>query len=259
MDKKPVVSIKTIADYHLEEFMRCSHQFYYRHLLGHAPLYQTWRHTVQQTVGQVIRDYYQSPEHSRSPIRILELLQRYWVKKVDLYHSREHYFHVLGSVTNHLISFLSRERKANPPLFMYEKFKTSVEELEIDLSMTLQVAEWTEESFILKKYVIDVEEDFYETYKHMATLFSYKAFQKLPERIEIMNLLSGQEYVFYPVSDDITEAVGYFHLTKDLLQNTDDYTRPKSFKDCSKCPFKKKCHRDWVPGQRATTEYFYES
>ncbi|MEW9670272.1 hypothetical protein [Ammoniphilus sp. 3BR4] len=259
MNKKPVVSIKTIADYHLEEFMRCSYQFYYRHLLGQATTYQSWRHMVQQTVNQVVMGYNQCPEPQRSSVKILELIHRYWIKKVELFHSREHYLTVLGEITSNLLKYLLTERKENPPLFLYEKFKTNVEELQIDLAMTFQVAEWSGESFRLKKYVIDAEPEFYITYKHLAVLFSQKAFQQLPERIEIIHLLTGQEHVFYPAKEDVMDAIGYFRLTKDLLQKAEDYTRPKSFSECKKCPFKKKCHRDWVPGKQEVTEHFLES
>lgn len=259
MNKKPVVFIKTITDYHLEEFMRCSYQFYYRHLLGQATTHHSWRHMAQYTVNQVIMGYYRCPESQRSSVKILELIQRYWVKKVELFHSREHYLTVLGEMTSNLLKYLLKERDGNPPLFLYEKLKTSVEELQVDLAMTFQVANWSEDSFHLKKYVVDAELEFYSTFKHLAVLFSQKAFRKLPHKIEVIHLLSGHVDVFYPAEDDVIEAINYFHLTKGLLQNADDYTRPKSFSECNKCPFKKKCHRDWVPGKQEATEHFFES
>lgn len=258
MKKKTVVSIKTIADYHLEDYMRCSYQFYYRHLLGQESSYPSWRHMAQYTVNQVIREFYQCPVEGRSSIQILESIHRYWVKRVDLFQSRVHYLTVLGEITSHLLHHLLKDKHIEPPLFLLEKFRTEIKELEIDLSMTFQVAAWSGDGFILKKYVLDANAEFYVSYHYMATLFCKKAFRTLPERVDIVNLMTGEERQYCPTEESVGEALTYFHLAKDILEDTESYMRPKSFSDCSMCPFKKKCHRDWVPQDRDVRDYLYE-
>lgn len=256
-ESRPVL-IKTIADYHLEEYMRCPFQFYYRHLLGKGAICLNWRQMAQHAVHQVIHDFYKSPLEARSSVKILELIHKHWMKRVDLFHSRSHYFTVLGEITNNLLFALLEERDIEQPLFLFEKFRIHSEELQIDLAMTLHVAEWSADSFILRKYMVDAKPGYCYSYKHMAVLFSEKAFGLLPEKIEIIQLLNGKKFVYYPERKDLSEAIEYFQLTKDVLKEPHHYKRPVSFAECGKCPFIRKCHRDWVPSEKETFHFLYE-
>ena len=60
------------------------------------------------------------------------------------------YYIVLAKLTDHLLQFVERDDSQTPPLFLYEKFQTYMEELGVHMSLTLEVGEWSTESFVIK-------------------------------------------------------------------------------------------------------------
>jgi hypothetical protein len=220
-----LISVKTIADYHLEEFMRCPYQFYQKQILGKRVTRLHWREMVQYAVNQVVEDYYKLPPQSRSAYKVMELIQRHWIKKVDLFASKIDYYLVLANVTDHLLHCLLEAKDADVPVLLFEKLRVYLEELQVELAMTFQVVEWSAESYIVKKFFVEENENILTSFKHMAVFFCKKAFQSLPERIDAVSLLTGATHRFYPQPDDVPKALEYLQFTKNLLQESKNYPK----------------------------------
>jgi CRISPR/Cas system-associated exonuclease Cas4 (RecB family) len=256
---KPKVSIKTMTDYHLEEYKRCPFRFYYRHLIGMKTRHFDWRMMVEHVVHRVIVDFYKCPVEKRSSMKILELIHMHWIKKIDLFESKVHYFYVLAQMTNNLLTYLNEAESTDPPLFLFEKFRTSSEELGIDLAMNIPLAEWTNDSITIRKFTMNARPEDYTWYTYFTVLFFQKAFDLRPEKIQIVHLLTGKKEEYYPQETDVRKAMEYLEEMNAILKDTHSYKRPKSFADCNLCPFKRKCHRDWIPGgEREPASLFYD-
>jgi hypothetical protein len=242
-NRHPIVSVKTMTDYHLESFIRCPYKFYYQHILSLDSSQVKWRQVVQFIINQVVQNFYQLPLDTQNKLNVLKLIDRYW-KNVNpqLFESKVHYYMVLAKTTDHLLQFLSIKRKQKPPLFLYQKLNTYIKELETQLSLTFELAEWSTHSFTLKKFLVEADEEMIQLYNHLMVVFSSEAFGKIPERIEIFTLLEGKKYTFLPTVKNITQGIMYLKYMKNLLQDPNDYSKTNSLTECWSCPFKHKCH-----------------
>lgn len=232
-----LISIKTIADHHLEDFMRCPYHFYQKQILGKKVSHSDWREMVQYAVNQVVSDYYALPPMRRSASIILELIQRHWFKKVELFDSKLAYYQVLAKVTDHLLLSLLQAKETAEPALLFEKLRVTIEELEIELAMTLQVVEWSGESYIVKKFFVEEDENILTSYQHLTILFCQQAFGALPERIEMVSVLTGQTHLYSPQIQDVSHALDYLKLTKHVLQESKNYTK------CHACSVQEKINQ----------------
>ncbi|WP_257351024.1 hypothetical protein [Pseudalkalibacillus decolorationis] len=240
--RHPLVSVKTMTDYHLESFIRCPYKYYYQHVLLLNPIQVKWRQVIQFIINQVVQNFYQLPLDAQNKFNVLKLIDRYW-KNVSpqLFESKVHYYMVLAKTTDHLLQFLSMKKKQKPPLFLYQKLNTYIEELETQLSLTIELAEWSTYSFTVKKFLVEADEEMIQLYNHLMVVFSNEAFGKLPEKIEINTLLEGKKYTFSPTMNNVAQGNMYLKYMKDLLQHPNDYTKTNSLTECRSCPFTHKC------------------
>jgi CRISPR/Cas system-associated exonuclease Cas4 (RecB family) len=240
--KYPMVSVKTMTDYHLASFIRCPYQFYYQHILSLGSSHVIWRQVVQSIINQVVRDFYQLSLDAQNKLSVMKLIDRYW-KNVSpqLFESKSTYYIVLAKTTDHLLQFLSVKKNQKPPLLLFEKLDAYVEELETKLSVTVELAEWSTHSFTIKKFLLEADEEMIQLYKYFIAVFSNKAFGKLPEKLEILTLLEGEKYTFSLTKRDVAEGILYLEYMKNLLQDPNDYAHTNSLTECSSCPFTQKC------------------
>ena len=73
------ISIKTMTDYHLYDFMRCPHKFYFRHIKEEPSSFE-WQQIAQMIVNQIINEYYTLPLGQQTKIVLLILIEKYWKK-----------------------------------------------------------------------------------------------------------------------------------------------------------------------------------
>jgi hypothetical protein len=239
---EPIVTVKTLTDYHLEAFLRCPYKFYYQFILGKRNDERKWRQMVQQSVNKTIQRFYRMPIADRNSVTILKLINHYWANvHIDLFENQAHYYTILAKITNHLLKALLNRDNYQPPLFLYEKLHTSVEEMSTDISITFEVGEWGKDTFSIKKFLVDTDEDMIHLYTYLTILFSHKAFGMLPEKIEILSLLDGKKHEFCPTEKDIPEALEYLNFLKEYIQNPKDYLKIESTKECSQCSLKTHC------------------
>src|SRR4051794_2202884 len=144
----PLVFVKTLTDYHLESFLKCPYKFYYQYILMLNSGQVKWRQVVQSIINQVVHNFYQLPPNAQNQLHIMKLIDRHW-KHVSpkVFESKIHYYMVLAKTTDHLLQYLSMEKKQKPPLFLYQKLNTYIAELETQLPLTFDLAEWTPDSF----------------------------------------------------------------------------------------------------------------
>jgi hypothetical protein len=240
------VSIKTITDYHLESFIRCPYKFYYHHVLSLNDSEIKWREIVQYIINQVVQKYYQLPLQDQNKLSILKLFDPYsnYINP-QLFEERSHYYMTLAKITDHLLQFLTSRKNQHPPLFLYEKLKTYARELETHLSVTLELVEWSTQSFTIKKFLVEADDELIKLYNYLIVVFSDKAFGKLPEKIEIIQLFTGKIYTYSPTEEDASQGIFYLNYMKSLLQQPRDYKRTASMKECMSCPFTQQCKDDY--------------
>lgn len=239
------IAIKTMTDYHLYDFMRCPHKFYFRHVKRREPSSFEWQPMVQAVVNQIIIDYYTAPVGKQTTIFLLERLEEHWKKvRIGMFASKAEYYIVLAKLTDHLLQFMGNDTNKTPPLFLYEKLQTYMEELGVQISLTFEVGEWSSQSFIIKKYVVDANEEMVALFQKLATVFSHKAFGVLPEKIEIVNLIEGTRYTYIPKTEDINVGIQYLQMMKEVLIEPTHYTRTASFSECVNCAFQRECEKE---------------
>lgn len=258
MKNNQQISVNTITDYHLESFLRCPYHFYYQHILSVNSKKVKWRQAVQSIINQTVKRYYQLAEPDQTTFNILKLLDGYWKNvSVQLFDSKLHYYTVLATTTDHLLQLLSRNKKQEQPLFLFEKHTTYIDELETHLSLTIELAEWSSDSFIIKKYLVESDEELLKLYSYLMIVFSHKAFGKLPEKLEIINLLKGEINKYSPTVNDVSKGLLYLQHMKNLLKDPNDYTKTTTLAECEKCPFSQLCETRSINFEDQTDVEFF--
>ena len=242
MNKDHTFAITTLTDYHLQDFIKCPYRFYFRHIEGKAPNQLDWRQVVQSIVNQVVSRYYKLPPISQTATKVLEFLYDHW-KGIDirLFESKLQYYTVLAKITDHLLKALTSQSIKYPPLFLYEKLKINVEELGANLSLTFEVAEWSNESFVIKKYLVDSNEEMRYLFKNLILVFCQKVFGQLPERIELISLMEGKTHSYRPDMNSVPDGLDYLNIIKNLMQAPKSYVETEFSTDCKSCPYHKLC------------------
>jgi len=239
------ISIKTMTDYHLYDFMRCPHKFYFRHIKRREPSSFEWQQMVQSIVNQIIIDYYTSPVEKQTTMLLLKRLEKHWDKvRIGMFASKAEYYIVLAKLTDHLIQFVKNDAGKTPPLFLYEKLQTYMDELGVHISLTFEVGEWSTQSFVIKKYVVDANEEMLALFQKLTAVFSYKVFGILPERIEVVNLIEGTRYESVPKEQDIMDGMNDLYRMKEMLQQPEYYTERTFCSECIGCAFRNECKVD---------------
>ena len=174
-----------------------------------------------------------------------------------MFASKAEYYIVLAKLTDHLLQFVERDDSQTPPLFLYEKFQTYMEELGVHISMTFEVGEWSTESFIIKKYVIDADEEMLALCQKLMTVFSYKAFGILPGKIEVINLIEGTKYEYIPKQEDIITGMDDLFRMKEMLQQPEHYTERHFRSECMSCAFRSECQVEEEKEKRSRRKISY--
>jgi hypothetical protein len=151
---------------------------------------------------------------------------------------------VIAKITDNLIQHIQAESKESPPLFLFEKLNTYIEELDVDLSLTFDVAEWSDSSFVIKKYLVDATPEMLTLYYHLSIVFSEKVFKRTPKRVEVITLLDGKKHVFTPTPEDLQEGLNYLQVMKYSIEDPTNYFKTSNVHECNLCPFVKDCDHD---------------
>lgn len=235
---KPVTEIK---DYLLEEWIRCPYKYVKKNVNGRYPHNINWRQRVQYSVNHIIHDFCMLPDREQSESRILESAKQRWTNKVGSFYSDQHYRDIQSIVTSHLVYFLLQQSMTAPPMILFEKYSVWIDELKVQLTMIFQQVQGTENSYVIKKYLVDEDPDVIEAYKHMTVTFCHHAFPTLPERMDVYLLQSGTHLMYTPTLQDVRASVDYLRITHRLFDEAGAYTKQESLTECRTCPFRREC------------------
>ncbi|MBT2663208.1 PD-(D/E)XK nuclease family protein [Bacillus sp. ISL-45] len=232
---------KLLADYHLETFLQCPYKFYHRFVTGKKLSEYSWRQVVQNSVNLIVHQYYSLPHGARSKIAVLRLIQQYWDQiPLHLFQDKAHYYTTLAKITDHLLQALANREIESSPLFLYDQFQTSIEE--INVSIKFEVGNWSDRSFTVTKYLLDADDSMVKLYTYLTILFSNSAFGVLPEKVEIITLLDGTLFQYNPEENDVQLAKAYFNELKENIRKPKEYTNIVSSQNCSQCVFEDDCN-----------------
>ncbi|WP_034262289.1 hypothetical protein [Bacillus sp. J33] len=244
MVKNTQISVQTITDQHLTDFIRCPYRFYYTHIEKKKHPFG-WRQAIQHVVNRVVYSYYQYPLGHRTPAKVLALIEKYWSKlELRMFDNKLQFYMAAAAITDGLMKNLSSDSNVEQPLFLYEKFSLNVKEVDADLSLTFDVAEWENSSFIVKKYLVDADEQMLKLYFHLIVIFSEKVFGIRPERIEVITLMDGQKHIFTPDEYSLENGISYLQLMKNLIEDSQRMTELYNTNECPSCPFLEVCEKD---------------
>lgn len=215
-----LISIKTLTDYHLECYTRSPHQFFRQYVLKENSKEALWRKMVRFSVNQIIKNYYRLPLNEQNKLNLLKLIDQYWEAiHPGMFENKIHYYLITAKITDHLLLFLSSQRLKQPPVFLYESHKTTVEEIDTMVSVTIDVGEWSKNTFCIKKFLLEDDDSMTTLYKYLFVVFSKKAFGIIPDKIELFSLLGGKHQVIYPNEPDVEEGFIYLDYVKSHIEN----------------------------------------
>lgn len=233
--------IQSITEENLKDFITCPYKYYFESYEKKKRAIN-WRQVVQHVVNKVVYSFYQLPAEQRHSGKVLLLVDEYWSKvSPQIFDTRIQYYTVIAKITDCLMESIQVESKKSPPLFLFEKLNTYIEELDVDLSLTFDVAEWSDSSFVIKKYLVDATPQMLSLYYHLSIVFSEKVLKRTPKRVEVITLLDGKKHVFVPSSKDLQEGLHYLQVIKYSIEDPSNYIKTNNINECNLCPFVKDC------------------
>lgn len=216
------VNVKTISNEHLEQFIHSPDAFLRECVLHKKKSsHSTWEKTVKAAVKQILKEYFRLPQQKRTALSILKLVEHQWsCINVHLFQSKMHYYTVLAKVTDHLLQELGACSHSTPPLFLYEKYRVPVAELGIDLSVEIDIGEWTAASYKIKKFMLEDSEEVRNAFIHLMVVFSRQAFKQLPDSIEFCCLMTGKKHEVCIKEAQYEESLHFLGLIKSTLEQS---------------------------------------
>lgn len=222
MEQLPTVL--RIEDYKLEELLRCPERFAKRKS-GMRENDVNWRQMVQFAASHSVNDFYRLPEEARTQAAIEAAVERWWTNRNYKFHSDEHFLQMKQMVKAHLTAFLLGGSCPSMPIIFYEQLTAYVDELDLELSQIFHLVsvdiEGAADDYIVQKLAIDTDQDSLDLLFHMTSVFCMSAFEKLPNRIEVLSLLNGKRTVFVPDEASLERSYDYMYLIKSLLPDVD--------------------------------------
>ncbi|WP_078555042.1 hypothetical protein [Bacillus alkalicellulosilyticus] len=222
------ITLKTMTDYHLESFIRCPYQYYFDYISSVAEKEIKWKQAVQAVMNKVVSSFYLLPVQQQTQFALLQIIDAHWRKvTTDLFDSKIHYFLILAKIMDHLMQHVSIQNSntTQPPLFVHEKFQTFNHELETQFAVTVDIGEWTEDNFSIKKFLVEADGELLQLYTHLMVVFSNAVFGKLPDKIEVISLVDGTCFSSRPTIADIDKGLQYLKRLKALLLQPLEYNR----------------------------------
>ncbi|WP_045521521.1 hypothetical protein [Neobacillus niacini] len=236
--------IQSITEENLKDFLTCPYKFYFE-VFEKKKRSINWRQVVQHVVNKVVYSFFQLPAQHRHSGKVLGLVDEYWSKvSPQIFESRIQYYMVIAKITDYLMENIHTESKKSPPLFLFEKLNTYIEELDVDLSLTFDVAEWSDSSFVIKKYLVDATPEMLVLYNYLSIVFSEKVLKRTPKSVEVVTLLDGKRHVFIPTPDDLQEGLNYLQVMKYSIEDPSNYFKTNNVNECKVCPFHKECDQN---------------
>ncbi|WP_019424418.1 hypothetical protein [Paenibacillus sp. OSY-SE] len=208
LPRKPVCK-ERLSDDELERFVRCRRCYFRKCRNSHE---SSWINAAQASVNKIVHAYYARAPETRTPASVIHDIERYWTQERERFQSEQHYVLIKRSVSYNLSEYLTSESSGQSLLLLGETLTVQAAELGATLSMTLQMAECSDASFVVRKYVIADEPQVFKAFIHLAIVFAHEAFHRLPEKIEVCSLLNGTAYTVHPKAEHYRSSVDFLRL-----------------------------------------------
>lgn len=204
----------------------------------------------QLAVSHVVNAFYSTPEMERPWFSIPATLERWWTNKISKFESEEHYWSIKQRLLDGL-HLLLMENKSDSPLILFEQHQVFVQELQVELMHILQLVLRTEDGepsdYMVRKYIVDEDEDMIALFQHLTTVFCASAFGRLPMQIEVLSVLSGNRLVTNPSSESLQGSIDYMKLVTSLMPEVASepmqIRKTQGSAECRRCPFLEECIR----------------
>lgn len=165
-----------------------------------------WLYDVQKAVNEVVATVYKRTKEERTASKILELMTFVWRKiNVSLFPSQKEYYTIILKITDHLLQFLLNDKESLPAVCNFERYAIHFEEMELSFCVTMDLVLWSKSSYVTKKYLVSVDEDFLANYWSVMHICTLAAFQQLPAKMEVCDLITGKCYEHFPSTNTIME------------------------------------------------------
>ncbi|MDU0199612.1 hypothetical protein ACYEXS_02125 [Paenibacillus sp. MAH-36] len=211
-------TMQVLADYQLERWIRSHTQ-----VIGKdRPDEPDWKQLTQYAAYHAINEWYSLPLKSRTFLTLTKLFERRWTNKFRKFDSLGCYGDVKRSVLMHLYKALTGINAVDCPLMLFESSNVWVEELNLGLSMIMQVMEPTKDSFVIHKYMMEENDAAVQMFFHMTVVYCYKAFGKMPERLQVWNMMNGKQYRMNPEDMDLSSSMDYLKLVSEVYMQNDN-------------------------------------
>ncbi|XEC95456.1 hypothetical protein AB6A23_02450 [Paenibacillus tarimensis] len=234
-----------IEDYKLEELLRCPYRYHKREKNGGAGRRLNWRQHVQYAVGHIVNDYYTLPAEARWPGVVSRLADRRWPAGVKQFQSVEHYERTKLRAVSNLTLFLESEEGARVPMMLFEQWEAYHPDLQVNLSVIFQAvfAEGgpADTGYVIHKYVVNDDDQLFEAYGHLMTVYCSIAFPELPKRIEVLSVLNGKRHIIIPDSGSLGLSLDYMRLISGYWSESSGVKNRKRLTECRSCPFRREC------------------
>ncbi|GLX67437.1 hypothetical protein [Paenibacillus glycanilyticus] len=238
-----------IEDYKLEELLRCPYRYAKRQEAApSAKAEVNWMQLAQLAVSYVVNAFYTTPAEERSRFSIPEMLERWWTNKVSKFESPEHYWSVKQQLIDGLSSLFVTEMSA-VPIILFEQHQTVVPELQAELVQIFQLVlndnDGEPADYIVRKYIVDEDEDMILLFQHLTAVFCSSAFGRLPSRIEVFPVLGGKSRIVHPTAETLRQSMDYMNLAAGFMPEADSGRGPlrkaAGSAECRRCPFIEEC------------------
>ncbi len=202
-------------------YLRCP-CCYERKLKEQPKPHLRWEEHVEKSIQDVLLDFYALLPEQRTEKMIAQIIERRWTRKILAFESEDQHHYVKSYITMHLKMLLTDLRLCENPMYLLTEMTTMIEELGAHLTMMFQVIEWrgtaNESSYIVRKLFIHDEPQLIKSYLHICLLFTTRMFGIMPERMEVITLLTGKSYIITPEPLDIERSLDYVRVVSRLMQ-----------------------------------------
>lgn len=202
---------------------------------------------AQVAVSHVVNAFFMTPEGERANFSIPDRLERWWTNKVAKFESPEHYWSIRQQLIDGLHSLLISE-KSYTPIILFEQHQVFVPELQVELMQIFQAVLKSENGdpsdYIVRKYIIDEDEESIALFQHLTAVFCSSAFGRLPLRIEVLPVLSGNRRIVHPDKESLEQSLDYMKLAASFMPEASSAAglrKSKGSAECRRCPFLGEC------------------
>ncbi|OAS18980.1 hypothetical protein [Paenibacillus oryzisoli] len=207
-----VGTLQVIADFQLERWLHTLAQ----EDRGTDSQDLNWQQLTQYAAYHAINAWYTLAPTARTQQAITYEFEKKWTNKVQKFESDTFYGEVKDRVIDQLYRILTSKSRIEWPLLLFESLDIWVDELDLGLSMIVQVMESSEDTIVIHKFVMEDCAASLDLFTHMSVVFCNKAFGGKSVRLHIINLMSGQQQRIETSHYTMDQSLDYLKLVKDV-------------------------------------------